>query len=350
MNAVILIVDDIAENRQLLASIIRKNTSYEILIAKSGTDVLAMLDGATLFPDLILLDIMMPKMDGLETARILKGKMETKDIPIIFITGLTDVDEKVKAFEAGAADYIAKPFNKHELLARVNAHLELKKMYDELKIKNELLEDQGVHLSYLVEEKTRKIDRLTITMISALENVNLYNDNNTGNHLKRVSTYSSVLAEKYGMDHDFVKKIKIYASLHDVGKVGIPDRLLKKPGKYTPEEFESMKEHVVIGHKMLDSSEIDVMAKNIALYHHEKWNGFGYVHGLQGEKIPIEARIVALADVYDALTTKRPYKDVISEDETDKIISGESGKHFDPEIAKVFFENKDLFIDIKKSL
>lgn len=328
----ILIVDDIAENRRLLATTIKKHTNYSIRMASGGEAVLKAIEKDP--PDLILLDIMMPGMDGYEVSKALKNNPVTKDIPIIFLTAMTDVSSKVKAFEFGGVDYVTKPFNEHELLARIHAHVHLKNFQD--------------RLNELVEEKTKKIENMTIALVNALENANLYNDIDTGNHIKRVSEYSTVIAEGYGCDEDFVKRIKLYSSLHDVGKVGLPDAVLKKPGKYVKEEFIAMQQHVIIGARMLDSEEIDSMAKHVALYHHEKWDGTGYAHGLIGEAIPLEARIVAIADVYDALVNERVYKRAFTDKEAYRIIREEIGKHFEPKIAEIFLESTDTIQKIKK--
>ncbi len=341
----ILVVDDVAENRKILATIIKKNTKYDVTLAGSGNAVLESIE--TNIPDLILLDIMMPGMDGYEVAQILKSREQTKDIPILFITAVTDIDSVVHAFETGGVDYITKPFNKSELLSRINAHMLLKKMRDELREKNVLLADRELHLLSLVEEKTNKLEKTTSALVAALESANFFNDTDTGNHIKRVSEFSFLLAAKYGADSDFVKRIRLYASLHDVGKVGISDELLKKPGKYSPEEFEHMQEHVIIGGRMLDDSEIDEMARNITRFHHEKWDGTGYVEGLQGEDIPLEARIVALADVYDALSHERIYKEAYPEEKVDSIISESSGSHFEPKLVDNYFDSKSDFLEIR---
>ena len=343
----VLIVDDISENRKLLANIIAGNTDCGIMMAADGNSVLEAIEND--LPDLILLDIMMPEMDGFQMARHLQEKKSTSEIPIIFITSVTDVESKVRALKRGV-DYITKPFNKDELLARINAQLRLKNLQDELKDKNKMLADREVHLKHLVEEKTRKIEKVTHSLVTALESANLYNDTDTGNHIRRVSEYSALLAESYGADREFVKRIKLFASLHDVGKVGISDAILKKPGKYTPEEFEEMKQHVAIGSRMLESGEIDPMAQNIALYHHEMFDGKGYLEGLNGYAIPLEARIVTLADVYDALVTKRVYKEPFSREKAERIIADGRGKHFDPDIVDLFFQNTNRINEIKESL
>ncbi|MBN1799596.1 MAG: response regulator [Spirochaetales bacterium] len=349
MAAKVLIVDDVAENRKLLASILQKNADCDIMMAKSGQDVIELFENRTdNLPDLILLDIMMPVMSGIQVAQYLNDNKLLQEIPIIFVTGLGDVDNIVKAFKVGGVDYITKPFNKAELIARVNTHLKLKRVLNELEVKNSLLQNSEIHLIHLVEEKTKKVNNLTVALITALENANIYNDIDTGNHIKRVSAYSVLLAENYGCSLDFIKKIKVYSPLHDIGKVGIPDNILKKKGKYSEDEYEKMKEHVVIGFKILDSPEIDAMAKNIALYHHEKWDGSGYIEGLKSESIPLEARIVALADVYDALMNQRIYKEAYTKEKTERIIKTDSGLHFDPKIVDIFIEQKNRFYEISK--
>lgn len=344
----ILIVDDIGENRRLLAELLDQNESCQIRMAADGSSVLDMIELD--LPDLILLDIMMPGMDGFEVARLLQQRKKTRDIPIIFITAKTDVESKVAAFQHGGVDYVTKPFNKDELLARVRAQLRLKNLQDEMRTKNRMLADRETHLAHLVDEKTKTIEKMTMGLVTVLEDANLANDDDTGNHIRRVSEYSALLAEAYGAGIKFIKRIRLYASLHDVGKVGIPDAVLKKPGRYTREEFETMKQHVIIGNRMLDNAEIDPMARRIVYYHHERWNGSGYVNGLVGKAIPLEARIVALADVFDALTTARVYKEAYSVSRAEEIIRAERGKQFDPRVVDAYFDRREDFITIKDTL
>ena len=347
-NFKILIVDDNNENRRVLATVISKNTNFNITLANNGQSAIE----STLSenPDLILLDIMMPGMDGYQVADNLKGNNSTSDIPIIFITANTDAESISKAFKAGGIDYITKPFNPDELLARLNAQVKMKQYQNELKHKNKLLESKKLLLIEEVSEKTKNIEDISSALINALESANILNDTDTGNHIKRVSEYAGFLAEKISDNVDFIKQIKLYTSLHDVGKVGIPDELLKKPGIFSEKEMEEMKKHVIYGAKMLTAPGIPVLAANIAKYHHEKWDGTGYIEGLKGSEIPLGARIVALADVYDALGTKRVYKDAFQEETIDKIILEEKGKHFDPELVDIYFANKDHFIKIKEGL
>lgn len=344
-NFKILIVDDNNENRRVLATVLSKNTDHDLTLANDGPSALESTWSEN--PDLILLDIMMPGMDGFEVAEKLKDDERSTNIPILFITANTDSDSISRAFNTGGIDYITKPFNHEELLARVNAQVKMKRYQNELNIKNKLLESKKLLLIAEVDEKTKMVDDISSALITALESANIMNDTDTGNHIKRVSEYAVLLAGKISDSSDFIKQIKLYASLHDIGKVGIPDKLLKKPGKFTPEEMEDMKLHVEYGAKMLTAPGIPVMAANIAKYHHEKWDGTGYIEGLKGTAIPLEARIVALADVYDALGTKRVYKEAFPEEKIDKIISEERDKHFDPELVDIYFENKLHFLKIK---
>ncbi len=345
----ILIVDDTAEIRRIIG--IYLNPDYIVELASCAEEAEKIIEnvhakGETL--DLILLDVMMPGMSGFDFAGILKSGERTRDIPIIFITALNDVQNIVKGFEAGGADYVSKPFKKAELLARVRNHCKIKNLQDDLRDKNLLLQNEEIFLNKLVEEKTLKIESLTIAMVKALENANYLNDDDTGSHIIRVKQYSRKLALKYGCDSEFVKKISLYASLHDVGKVGIDPDILKKKGPYTTEEREKMKAHVKIGYNLLNDENIDEMAKNIALYHHEKWDGTGYCAHLLGEEIPLEARIVAFADVYDALTTKRVYKPAFDQAHTNEIIRQGKGKHFDPQLVEFYFEIEEEFLEIKR--
>jgi putative two-component system response regulator len=212
------------------------------------------------------------------------------------------------------------------------------------------LEDEDERLRIRVNDQTRELEQTTKALVTALENVNEINDEDTGNHIRRVAEYSALLAQKLGCSSDMIKNIKLFAPLHDVGKYGIAHSILKKPGRLTPEEFETMKQHVHLGFVMLDQEGVHEIAKNIVLYHHEKWNGQGYLAGLSGTDIPLEARIVALADVYDALTQKRVYKEAFSEEKSRQIIIGDSGTHFDPAVVQAYQELMDDFLEIRMTL
>ena len=332
----VLAVDDTPANLGILFEMLDAE-GFVVLVAQNGPGAIARAQKTQ--PDIILLDVMMPEIDGFETCRRLKETPTTQDIPIIFMTALAETIDKVKGFSLGAVDYITKPIETQEVLARIRTHLALQRLQRDLKEKNALLADRERHLSRLVEEKTQKIEHITLALVNALEHANAANDQETGHHVKRVGAYSACVAEYYGCDREFVKRIKLYAPLHDVGKVGLPDAILKKPGKYTVDEFLAMQEHVRIGAQILDSEGLDPMARNIALYHHERWNGSGYINRLRGEKIPLEARIVALADVYDALSSTRVYKEVFPKMQVESVLREESGKHFDPALVEVFFDH-----------
>jgi putative two-component system response regulator len=317
----IMIVDDESAIRNNLSRILSRR--YQTIESDCGEAAIKYLEETDQNrPDCLILDIMMPGIDGIETAHKIREMHPYEKIPIIFITALNGTGQKFDAFKSGGVDYITKPFDVCEVQLRVDTHVELKRSRD--------------NLDSLVNEKTKRIQDLTLSLVTALEHANLYNDSDTGDHIKRVSKYSTIIARAYGCDNEFIKNIELYASLHDIGKVGIPDAILKKTGRYEPEEYEEMKKHVVIGGRMLDSVELDPMARNIVVYHHEKWDGSGYAAGLKGEEIPLEARIVAIADVFDALTTKRVYKPAFTLEKSRQIIQEESSTHFDPNIVSVF--------------
>ena len=344
----ILIVDDNNENRRIIAMILSTNKEFDLTLVNSG--LAAVEFSIKNKPDLVLLDIMMPGMDGYEVAEKLKADERTKDIPILFVTANTDDESISKGFESGGIDYITKPFNHNELLARVNVQVRLKKYHKQLMEQNKLLLEKKALLSALVDEKTKKIEDITRALVSALENANQMNDTDTGAHINRVSEYAGIIAWECTGDVDFAKQVRLYSSLHDVGKVGIPDILLKKPGMYTSAEREEMRQHVVFGAKMLDSPGVPQLAVNIARYHHEKWDGSGYLEGLSGSDIPLEARIVTLVDIYDALGTKRTYKDAFPEDKINEIILEGKGTFFDPDLVDLFFKAKSKILEAKRML
>ncbi|GAK54043.1 response regulator receiver modulated metal dependent phosphohydrolase [Candidatus Moduliflexus flocculans] len=353
--ATILVVEDMPENIRLLFTML-EDAGFRVLISQNGESAFERASFAQ--PDLILLDVMMSgAYDGFETCARLKALPETRQIPVIFMTSLAETSEKIRGFQVGAVDYITKPFEPEEVLARVKTHLTIQQLQNdlceknqELQIKNEMLADHEVHLTALVEAKTRKIENITLALINALEHANFLKDNETGNHIRRVGEFSALLAEKYGCDREFVRRIKLYAPLHDVGKIGMPDAILNKTGQFTPDDMQQMQQHVIYGGKLLTSDEIDPMAANIALYHHEKWDGSGYVNHLVGEAIPLEARIVALADVYDALSSQRVYKPAFSDEVSSRIIANEAGKHFDPAFVQLFFAYKAEFEALRARL
>ncbi|MDQ5985718.1 MAG: putative cyclic di-GMP phosphodiesterase [Syntrophus sp. SKADARSKE-3] len=351
----ILVVDDQPENLTLMSGLLKD--IYKVKIANNGERALKVaLTGTP--PDIILLDIMMPVMDGYETCRHLKSTSETRDIPVIFLTAKADVEDEMRGFEIGAVDYITKPISPPVVLARVKTHLQMKRVRDYLKDQNEFLEAE-------VQRRTQEVVAVQEATILAMASLAETRDNDTGNHIRRTQFYVRALAGKlryhprfsYFLDNG--KTIDILfksAPLHDIGKVGIPDNILLKPGKFTTEEFEIMKSHCRLGRDAIIAAErrlgIELpflsFAKEIAYCHQEKWDGTGYPEGLSGDDIPISGRLMALADVYDALICRRVYKEGMPHEKAFEIIVQSSGSHFDPDMVDAFKEIAEEFQDIAK--
>jgi putative two-component system response regulator len=347
-NANILVVDDTVENLALLTHML-KECGFLARPVPNGR--LALKAARSEKPDLILLDITMPEMDGYEVCHSLKQDLELCDIPVIFISALSQTSEKVKAFEVGGVDYITKPFQIEEVKARVETHLRLNRLQMSL-------EDQ-------VKKQVKEITELQMGMIFGLAKLAEARDNDTGKHLERIRILCELIAKELHkkaeynchVTEDYCERIFYASPLHDIGKVGIPDRILLKPAKLTPEEFEIMKTHTLIGAKTLQEvktrfpkNEFIEMGIKIARSHHEKWNGQGYPDGLSGTKIPLSARIMAIVDVYDAVRSKRVYKSPVSHQETCKIIFEGSGSHFDPALIEVFSQMQNKFNDVWSDL
>ena len=337
----ILVVDDMPANLELLSGLL-KDSHYKIRAAISGE--LALQAARNDPPDLILLDINMPRLDGYEVCRRLKADAKLKDIPVIFLSALSEPMDKVKAFGVGGVDYVTKPFQFEEVRARVETHLRLRRMQLEL-------ERHNLHLEDLVREQVAEISDSQLAAIIALTKLAESRDDNTGAHIERTRTFARALAEKMRDDpshsgsitESFIESIYHTAALHDIGKVGILDSILLKPGKLTPKEFEIMKTHSIIGANTLQTargkypkSAFLNMGMDISRSHHEKWDGSGYPDGLAGEAIPLAARIMAVADVYDALRAERPYKPAFSHERSCRIILENSGSHFDPAVIAAF--------------
>ncbi|MDO6445229.1 two-component system response regulator [Colwellia sp. 1_MG-2023] len=317
--ATILIVDDEPANLRVLKQILQND--YRLVFAKSGNEAIRLANSK--MPDLILLDIMMPDITGLEVCSQLKANPSTIKIPIIFVTALNDQTDEAQGLELGAVDYITKPVSAPVVKARVATHLSLVQA-DELR-------------------------RTRLQIIQRLGHAAEYKDNETGMHVMRMSHYSKVIALASGFSIQQADDLLHAAPMHDLGKIGIPDSIMLKPGKLTVEEFEIMKTHPTIGANILgdDDSDLITLAKVVALTHHEKWDGTGYPNGLAGEDIPIEGRIVALADVFDALTSVRPYKEAWSIEKAMNFIKEQSGVHFDPDLVQLFEDNIDEILAIK---
>lgn len=338
----ILVVDDTPENVIILGELLQPY--YRVRVASSGARALqiAALDPK---PDLILLDVMMPEMDGYAVLTQLRADPATRNIPVIFVTAMDTLEDEQRGFDLGAVDYITKPLRPAIVLARTRAHLELKQARDWLREQNTFLE---------AEVARRLSENLLIqeASIRALARLAETRDSETGNHLRRTQEYVRVLAKQLQSrprfaallsDHN-IELIARSAPLHDIGKVGIPDHILLKPGKLTPEEWEVMKTHAQLGSEAIGQAERDAekpvefftLAKEITRWHHEKWDGSGYPDGLAGEAIPVSARLMALADVFDALICRRVYKPPMPFTQARDIIVAERGRHFDPEIVDAF--------------
>ena len=345
----ILIVDDTPGNITLINGLLKEH--YRTRIATNGAQALA---AAILEPrpDLILLDIMMPDMDGYEVCGRLKARAETRDMPVVFLTAKVEEQDEQRGFDAGAVDYITKPISPPIVLARVRTHLALKAAADFLRDKNDYLETE-------VARRTREVQVIQDVTIMAMASLAETRDNETGNHIRRTQNYVRALAIKLQphprfaseLDDETIALLYKSAPLHDIGKVGIPDAILLKPGKLTPEEFEIMKTHTTLGRDAIMAAEnlIDApstflrTAREIAHYHQEKWNGSGYPEGLAGDAIPLPARLMALADVYDALISKRVYKPPFSHEKAVEIIREGRATHFDPDVFDAFIEIAEEF-------
>lgn len=349
----LLLVDDNTNNLDVLSDLLLSK-GYDVLVSIDG---LSAIERARLTqPHLILLDIMMPGIDGFETCTRLKEDPETKDIPIIFMTALGDTQSKVKGFSSGAVDYITKPFESDEVLARVSTHLFIQKLQKDLKEKNVLLSDRAAHLESEVNKRTVRLrEALELVKSASLDTILRlsmaaeYKDEDTGEHTKRIGHFSATIAKKLGLPDDEVETILYAAPMHDIGKIGIPDAILLKPGKLDKDEWNIMQTHTTIGGKILADSNINFiqLAYTAAMSHHEKWDGKGYPQGISGKDIPIIGRIVAVVDVFDALLSKRPYKQPFTLEKTLAIINEGKGNHFDPEIVDIFLENIDEMLDIR---
>jgi len=295
---------------------------YQLSFAINGAKALEV--ARKVMPDIILMDIMMPQMDGYEACRRIKADQNIADIPVIFITAMSDVADESRGFEVGGVDYIAKHVSKMILLARVATHL--------------ALHDQKIACEKQVVQRTAELEASQRAAVFMLGEAGDYNDTDTGVHIWRMAAYCSVLARCRGWSVENSDMLELAAPMHDIGKVGIPDAILKKPGPLSDEEWVIMKSHPKIGYTILSKSNTPLfsMASDVAMFHHEKWNGTGYPRGLKGEDIPESARIVAVADVFDALTMKRPYKDAWPMEQAVEEIAKSSGSHFDPEITRCF--------------
>ena len=339
MPKTIFIVDDSDTNLSMAEDALEKE--YRVMTLPSAAKMFALLE--KIIPDLILLDVEMPEMDGFEALQALKSNSTFAHIPVIFLTAKTDVDTEVRGFELGVIDFITKPFSAPVLLNRLRTHLNI--------------ED-------IIRERTEKLERLQSSLVYILADIVESRDENTGGHIERTSAYMKILIDGMlasGLYADEISKLDLdlltsSSRLHDVGKIAIPDVILNKPGLLTKEEFETMKTHTKEGEKIIDKiitrtgCEVSFLqdARLFASCHHERWDGSGYPNGLKGTDIPLQGRIMAIVDVYDALVSNRPYKRSLSQDEAVKLIADSADRLFDPSIVSVFVEIKDKFNTVKQ--
>ncbi len=353
-NIKILVVDDDPIIRKNIKEIL-SSEGYQVYTAENGKIALEILP--EIEPDIILVDYLMPELDGISLCKIIKNNPDTLDIGVILITAAYDLDTRVKGLGSGADDFLNKPFFIPELKARILSLSKIKKYRDFLKNYQIILEKEvekktaELQKTYLeLQIAYNEIKELSLEIIHKLAKAAEYKDEYTGFHIQRISFYSTKIAEYLGLSKEQIELIRYGSPLHDIGKISIPDNILLKQGPLNKEEWEIMKKHTIIGAQLLGGSKIKYLkaAQKIALYHHEKWDGTGYPYGLKEKKIPLFARIVTIADVFDALTSDRPYRKALPIKKAFEIIKNEAGTHFDPQLVKIFLEIKDEIIEIRE--
>jgi putative two-component system response regulator len=358
----VLVVDDNELNCEMLSRRLLRD-GYEVVAANNGLDAISLLGECRV--DLVLLDIMMPDMDGYELLECLKEDVRFMHIPVIMITAIDEMESVVRCIEMGAEDYLPKPFNHTLLSARVRSSLARKQLHDNEIAYRDWIEQWNEKLENRVQSQVEEISSSQLAAIFAMSKLAESKDPETGTHLERMREYCKLISEtlarqvKYSsiIDQDYVKNIYAASPLHDIGKVGVPDHILLKPGKLTDEEWVEMRRHTVIGAETLRAvdqqhpgNRFIEIGIEIAEGHHEKWDGTGYPYGRKGDEIPLSARILALGDVYDALTSVRCYKNAFSHQDSRKILIEGSGKHFDPAVVDAFLETEEEFIRIRSEL
>lgn len=343
----IIMVDDHLTNLTIGNNVLEEN--YNVITLSSGALLLRTLEKR--IPDLILLDVDMPEMTGFDTIKLLKENSKYSSIPVIFLTAKSDGPSELEGLSLGAVDYIAKPFSPPLLLKRIELHLLVQAQKNDLEIFNQNLQE-------MVDEKTKTVTELQTTILSTMANLVENRDHATGGHIERTQSYLKILLSADIKNISYKNEIESWdielllqsAQLHDIGKISIDDNILRKPGKLTDEEFEHIKEHTVIGQKIIDGIRAKTSQKTfleqarvLAMSHHEWWDGSGYPNGLKGEQIPLQGRLMAIADVYDALISDRPYKLAMAHEHAVDVIKSERGTHFDPVLVDLFLSVADEF-------
>ena len=330
--ATVLVVDDTPANIDIISEVLRPH--YRVRAALSGEKALT-IAATTPQPDMILLDVMMPGLDGLTTCRMLKADPLTAHIPVIFVTAMTEIQDEERGLSMGAVDYVTKPISPPIVLARVKTHL--------------ALHQQNLELELKVRDRTAELAHTRFEIIRRLGRAAEFRDNETGLHVMRMSHYSRLIAQCYCPGDDWADLIYNAAPMHDVGKIGIPDGILLKPTQLSDEEWQIMRRHPEIGANILgnDANEIMMISREIAYGHHEKYDGTGYPQGLQGNDIPLSARIIAIADVFDALTTERPYKKAWAIDDAVAFMSQQANKHFDAMLLDCFLQRLPDILNVR---
>lgn len=364
-NAKILVVDDEPINVKVCHKYLRELGYEQCLGVTDSTRAMATILSER--PDLIILDVMMPIVSGVDLLQAIRANPELAQLPVLILTAASDRTTKLTVLELGASDLLAKPIDPSELAPRVRNALTIKRHQDGLS-------DYARTLEEAVRLRTADLEASRMDVIHCLARAVEYRDDHTGRHVERVGRYAGIIAEGMGLDAETCRMLQLAAQLHDVGKIGVPDDVLLKPGRLTPEEFERMqrhtlfgkkifeqmcdrdweklRQHVQIGCKILEAprSPLLMMAARVALTHHERWDGTGYPLGLAGEDIPLEGRITAVADVFDALSSRRPYKPAYSLNKCYEIFERERGSHFDPDVVEAFFSQKDRIVQIQIEL
>lgn len=342
----ILAVDDEPRNLKLIEAML-KPIGHEVIPANDGVSAIEIAKTEDI--DVILLDVMMPGMNGFATASELKRNEKTSTVPIVMVTALNDTTDRIEALNVGADDFLAKPVDVNELRARVSSLVKVKLFYDQQKNYQRSLEIEVEKQTKQLRRAYDQIKESSLDTILRLTKASEFKDEDTGAHINRMSNYAAIIAETMGLNPKTVETILYASPMHDIGKVGIPDIILLKPGKLNEPEWKIMKQHTVFGARILEKADTPLlkMAGIIALNHHEKWDGTGYPRGIKGKKIPLAARIVTISDVFDALVSKRPYKEAFTLEKTFSIIDEMNGSTFDPEITAAFYASKDKILEIK---